>query len=93
MVVELPYTAIGKFTVAFFIAIGIEVLAFAGLLGWAILWVRFWTLVIRLMWKDGSVPDNPPEGWKRELSIYAWGFKHLKRPSEIHEKVKNAHRD
>jgi hypothetical protein len=91
--IELPYTLIGKVTVSLLLAVAVEIAVVIALATFVFCWVRFWDKVLKYLWAgyhpaNGEAPPSP----RRELALIAYGLRHFKRPSEIHEDIKEVHR-
>lgn len=86
-----PYELIGRIVV-YGVAtvgaiIGVGVVALLLVAGWQ----RFWWKVVNVAWGDYDPKENPPPEPRRTVAVVAWGLGNFKRPSKIHEKLKEAH--
>lgn len=93
MINSIPYELIGRLTVAFILAVLVEVLAVIAFVVLLFVWVRGWKKILNLSW-HGYDPtgDETPPPWRRKVGIVAYGMSRFKRPSAIHEAIKEVHR-
>lgn len=85
--------AVVTYVLAFVMAVGVEAIVVGALVALLKAWYEGWKGVMKLMWygHDVTNSDDAPPQWRRDIALFAYGMYNFKRPSEIHEAIKDAH--